>query len=179
MYHIFSSFPPPGSPFNRDPFLTPYIPSITHPSLRRPSAKVGHIVEIVHLVVEPVHIIIIVLEILRLIRLDQMREEVGVEVHGEVKRHVVPRRLHRVIGVRVAVGGLELSGGPRGGGVHGGSLAEVGEEAELVGCVLRRAVFFRFRGSGWLEAGGGLRFLVGLPLLPLVLEPHLDFLQYL
>ena len=108
-----------------------------------------------------------------------MREEVWVEIHGEVKRHIVPRRLHRVVGVGVAVGGLELIGRPRGGGVHGGRLAEVGEEAELVRRVLRGAVFFRFRGSGRLIARGRLRFLVGLPLLPLVLEPHLDFLQYL
>ena len=108
-----------------------------------------------------------------------MREEVGVEIHGEVKRHVVPRRLQRVIGVGVAVGGLELVGRPRGGGVHGGRLAEVGEEAELVRRVRRGAVFFRFRGSGRLKARGGLRFLVGLPLLPLVLEPHLDLFQYL
>ncbi len=62
-----------------------------------------------------------------------MREEIGVEIHGKVKSYVVPRRLQCVIRLGVTGRWLEL-GGPRG-GVHGGSLAEVGEEAEFV-CVL-------------------------------------------
>ena len=182
MYHIFTPSLPPSRFVPPKPYISfnvLYTP-ISLISLRRPSAKIGHIVEIVHLVAEPVHIPIITLIVLRLISLHQMREEIGVEVHGKIKRDVGPRRLHRVIRVGVAVEGLELIVRPRGGGIHGGSLAEVGEEAELVRRVLRGAVLLQCRWfGGTFKACGWLRFLVGIPLLFLNLEPHLDFLQYL
>ena len=183
---FFSSFPLPGpiwplpSPV---PVPSHAPPPLTHPSLHGPTAKAGHIVEIVHLIVSlrvrrrrrPVAVLIV----LRLIGLDQMCEEVGVEIHGKIKRHVVPcGLLHGVIGIRVAVGGgLELIR-PVGGGVHGGSFAEVGEEAKLVR-VLRRTFLFRLDWLRRVKAGDGPHFLFGLHRLPLVLEPTFDLFQYL